>query len=89
MHTPGSMIKNKILHLESAKIKLSEFLKIKKKAQTGRLTARVAIIPAETALFSPLSLLAVRSLIIKRDTVMGIPEAERVIKSPIIDSAIW
>ena len=59
MHTPGSMIKNKILHLESAKIKLSEFLKIKKKAQTGRLTARVAIIPAETALFSPLRLLAV------------------------------
>ena len=55
----------------------------------GTLTARVAIIPAETALFSPSLLFAVRSFIISRETVMGIPDAERVINNPIMESAIW
>lgn len=61
---------------------------MKKKADSVELTIRAVIIPAETALFSPFIFFAVRSFIISRDTVMGIPEAEIVISTPTRDSAI-
>lgn len=89
MLTPGRIIRNRVLHLGSAKILPREFLKIKKNNVSGTLIRREVKMPAETTLFSPLGLPAVRDLIIKRETVMGIPEAERVINTPIRERAIW
>lgn len=76
------------MHLGSAKIADSELLKIKKSAVMGMLINKEVKIPAETALFSPLTLPVARDLIISLETVIGMPDAERVISTPISDSAI-
>ena len=88
MLTPGRMIKNKVLHLGSAKMLDSEFLKTKKNAVIGRLIISEVRIPAETALFSPLTPPIARDFIISLETVIGMPDADKVIRTPISDSAI-
>lgn len=52
-------------------------------------TASDAAIPAETVVFTPSLFFEVFSFIIKRETVIGIPDAESVISTPITESAIW
>ena len=88
MLTPGSMIRKSILHLGSAKILPKEFLNKKKNRVSGMLIKREVKMPAETALFSPPGFPAVRDFIIRRETVIGMPEEERVISTPISERAI-
>jgi len=52
------------------------------------LMARLVKMPAETVLFSSSKCFAVRSLTIRRETVIGMPEADIVIKTPITERAI-
>ena len=54
----------------------------------GRLIISEVKMPAETALFSPRTFPTVRDFIISLETVIGIPDAERVMSTPIRDSAI-
>lgn len=86
--TPGSMIRKSEADLLSAKIKEREFLKIKKIEQSAQLIKRLVKIPAETVLFCSSKRRAVFSFIISLETVIGMPEAEIVINTPITESAI-
>ncbi len=87
--SPGRIIKNRFITNASEKIKDKGFLNIKKIKHIGMAVDNTDNNPADIT-FCTLSFLpSALYLVISRDTVMGVPEQQKVKSSENTDKAIW